>query len=193
MLFVHGYPFDRSMWRHQLAALDGLSRIAPDLRGMGDSDAPDLGYSMETYADDLAALLDTLGDRRVGPLRAFDGWVCGLRVPAPLRRRVGLVLVDTRAEADSPEGREGPGLLGRDSPGAAAPRRSPKPCSRGAGRPDPRTVGATVEQVQAMMAATPGARHRRRTGRHAGPAGQLPLLADLVVFPTWLSWAKRTR
>ena len=32
---------------------------------MGQSDAPDLGYSMETYAADLAALLDLLGRRWV--------------------------------------------------------------------------------------------------------------------------------
>ena len=61
VLLVHGYPLDRSIWSHQVAALDGFRRIAPDLRGMGASDAPDLGYSVETYAADLAALLDALG------------------------------------------------------------------------------------------------------------------------------------
>jgi 3-oxoadipate enol-lactonase len=65
VLFVHGYPFDHTMWTHQIAALEGWCRIAPDLRGMGQSDAPDLGYSMETYAADLAALLDLLGARDV--------------------------------------------------------------------------------------------------------------------------------
>src|SRR6478735_3189632 len=61
ILFVHGYPFDRTIWRAQIDALEGYRRIAPDLRGMGESDAPDLGYGMTTYASDLAALLDTLG------------------------------------------------------------------------------------------------------------------------------------
>ena len=61
ILFIHGYPLDRSIWKHQMEHLDGWRRIAPDLRGMGGSDAPDLGYSMTTYADDLAALLDSLG------------------------------------------------------------------------------------------------------------------------------------
>src|ERR1041385_9105458 len=55
LLFVHGYPLDRTLWQHQLGALTGFRRIAPDLRGLGLSDAPDLGYSMATYADDLAA------------------------------------------------------------------------------------------------------------------------------------------
>src|SRR5256886_1761281 len=32
ILLVHGFPFDRTMWRHQLAALPRWQRIAPDLR-----------------------------------------------------------------------------------------------------------------------------------------------------------------
>jgi hypothetical protein len=61
ILFIHGYPLDRTIWRDQIDGLDGYRRIAPDLRGMGQSDAPDLGYGMGIYADDLAALLDALG------------------------------------------------------------------------------------------------------------------------------------
>ena len=61
VLFIHGYPFDRTIWRDQIDALEGFRRIAPDLRGMGQSDAPDLGYGMAIYAADLAALLDALG------------------------------------------------------------------------------------------------------------------------------------
>ena len=54
ILFVHGYPLDRSIWQDQIVALEGYRRIAPDLRGMGQSDAPDLGYGMSIYAADLA-------------------------------------------------------------------------------------------------------------------------------------------
>jgi YbgC/YbaW family acyl-CoA thioester hydrolase len=61
ILFIHGYPLDRTIWRDQIDNLEGFRRIAPDLRGMGQSDAPDLGYSMSIYAADLAALLDVLG------------------------------------------------------------------------------------------------------------------------------------
>src|SRR5213596_4340495 len=72
VLFVHGFPFDRTMWRHQLAALSRCKRIAPDLRGVGASTAPAGadGYSLARYADDLVAVLDTLG---VGSIA-----VCGL-------------------------------------------------------------------------------------------------------------------
>jgi pimeloyl-ACP methyl ester carboxylesterase len=105
VLFIHGYPFDRSIWTHQVAALEGWSRIAPDLRGMGQSDAPDLGYNMETYAADLAALLDLLGVDEVvlvglsmGGYVAFELW----RAARP--RVAALVLANTRAEPDAPEG-----------------------------------------------------------------------------------------
>jgi len=46
VLFVHGFPLDRTMWRDLVATLTGWRRVAPDLRGMGMSDAPPSRYSM---------------------------------------------------------------------------------------------------------------------------------------------------
>src|SRR5439155_735742 len=48
VLFVHGFPFDRTVWRHQLATLSRVRRIAPDLRGVGGSGTPSAadGYSL---------------------------------------------------------------------------------------------------------------------------------------------------
>ena len=106
ILFVHGFPLDRTVWEHQLAHLEGWQRIAPDLRGFGLSDAPDLGYSLRTYADDLAALLDAL--------HVDEAVICGLSMGGYVafeflrnyRERVrALVLMDTRSEADSAETR----------------------------------------------------------------------------------------
>jgi 3-oxoadipate enol-lactonase len=106
VLFVHGFPFDRSMWRHQLAGLARWKRIAVDLRGVGESRAATGEYSMARYADDLVAVLDALG---VG-----QAVVCGLSMGGyilfELLRRYpdrvrGAVLCDTRAEADSDEAR----------------------------------------------------------------------------------------
>ncbi|MBA2626595.1 MAG: alpha/beta fold hydrolase [Gemmatimonadales bacterium] len=106
ILFIHGFPFDRTMWQHQLAHLDGFRRIAPDLRGMGLSDAPDLGYSMTTYADDLAALLNSLGVDDVVLCGLSMGGYVAFEFLRQWRRRVrALVLMDTRAEADGPETR----------------------------------------------------------------------------------------
>src|SRR5207237_3352317 len=63
VLFVHGFPFDRTVWRHQLATLSRAKRIAPDLRGVGASGAPTSdGYALTRYADDLVTVLGELGD-----------------------------------------------------------------------------------------------------------------------------------
>lgn len=106
VLFVHGYPLDRTLWEHQVVSLEGFQRIAPDLRGFGLSDAPDLGYSMTTYADDLAALLDTLHvDEAVLCGLSMGGYVVFEFLRRHRERVRGVVLMDTRAEADGPEGR----------------------------------------------------------------------------------------
>lgn len=156
VLFVHGYPLDRTMWAHQLAHLDGCQRIAVDLRGFGLSDAPDLGYSLPTYADDLAALLDAL--------QVDDVVLCGLSMGGYVafeflrryRERVrGLVLMDTRAEADSPDmrrARDQQIALARDQ-GAAAIAESM--VARLLSPDTLRRNPMLVEQVRAMMVATP--------------------------------------
>src|SRR5216117_3191394 len=66
VLFVHGFPFDRTVWKHQLAALSRVRRIALDLRGVAASGAASTadGYALERYADDLVAVLDGLGARQ---------------------------------------------------------------------------------------------------------------------------------
>ncbi|MEP7325399.1 MAG: alpha/beta fold hydrolase [Gemmatimonadota bacterium] len=119
LLMVHGYPLDRSIWRHPLENLTSARRIAPDLRGFGASDAPDLGYSMATYAADLAALLDTLGVDQVVLCGLSMGGYVAFEFIRNYRARVrGLVLVATRAEADAAEARRN-----RDAAAAAARER----------------------------------------------------------------------
>jgi len=106
VLLVHGFPFDRSVWRHQLAALARWKRIAPDLRGAGASSAsaaPD-GYSIARYADDLVAILDALG---VGAA-AVCGLSMGGYVTFELLRRyadrvTAVLLVDTKPDPDAPD------------------------------------------------------------------------------------------
>lgn len=108
LLLVHGFPLSSDLYQPQRAALSRRFRvITPDLRGMGRSD-PQPGYSMDTYADDLVALLDHLG---VGQAIMGGMSMGGYVVFALLRRhpdRVkGLILIDTKAAADTEEGRQG--------------------------------------------------------------------------------------
>jgi 3-oxoadipate enol-lactonase len=108
IVLLHAFPFDRRMWWSTAAALAGHRRvIAPDLRGFGDS--PGSGpFSIADLADDVAALLDVLGLSRATILGLSMGGYIALAFAARHGRRLdGLVLADTRAGADSPEGRRG--------------------------------------------------------------------------------------
>ena len=156
ILFIHGYPLDRSIWRHQVEHLDGWRRIAPDLRGMGGSDAPDLGYSMTTYADDLAALLDSLGVDHVVLCGLSMGGYVAFEFLRRHRARVrGLVLVDTRAESDSAEGRRSRDVAAQtareDGTRAVAAAMLPKLFAE----ETEEAVGEPWRQVERMIVATP--------------------------------------
>jgi 3-oxoadipate enol-lactonase len=156
IVFVHAFPLDRSMWAPQVGALVRQGRcIAPDLRGFGTS-PPAPPYSMDQYADDVAALLEALGARpavvvgvSMGGYIAFALW---RRHRATVR---ALVLADTRAGADTDEGRE------------KRRRLIEVARSRGSGTVAEMQIGSmvgettrqrrpeVVETVRAMMAAAP--------------------------------------
>jgi len=62
VVFSHGWPLNADDWDDQLffVASHGYRAIAHDRRGHGRSSQPWDGNDMDTYADDLAALIDTL-------------------------------------------------------------------------------------------------------------------------------------
>jgi non-heme chloroperoxidase len=62
VVFSHGWPLDGDAWDAQMLFLvqKGYRCIAHDRRGHGRSDQPAVGDNMDTYADDLAAVLDQL-------------------------------------------------------------------------------------------------------------------------------------
>jgi 3-oxoadipate enol-lactonase len=107
VLFVHGFPLDRTVWRHLIAPLTGWRRVAPDLRGMGLSDVPADGlYTMGEYADDLVALLDMLALEQVVVCGlSMGGYVAFELLRRHPQRIRALILANTRAEADSAEGK----------------------------------------------------------------------------------------
>jgi non-heme chloroperoxidase len=63
VLFSHGWPLDADVWDDQMVflAAHGFRTIAHDRRGHGRSGQPWDGNDMDTYADDLMTLIETLG------------------------------------------------------------------------------------------------------------------------------------
>jgi non-heme chloroperoxidase len=67
VVFSHGWPLSADAWEDQMLFLAdrGFRCIAHDRRGHGRSSQPWNGNEMDTYADDLAALTETLDLRNV--------------------------------------------------------------------------------------------------------------------------------
>ncbi|MGC5009617.1 alpha/beta fold hydrolase [Streptosporangium sp. DT93] len=62
VVFSHGWPLNADTWDDQmmLVAENGFRAVAHDRRGHGRSSQPWHGNDMDTYADDLATLIETL-------------------------------------------------------------------------------------------------------------------------------------
>jgi YbgC/YbaW family acyl-CoA thioester hydrolase len=185
ILFVHGFPLDRTIWAHQLAHLDGWTRIAPDLRGFGLSDAPDLGYSIPTYADDLAALLDALHVDEVVLCGLSMGGYVAFEFLRRYRERVrGLVLMDTKADSDTPETRRARdqqiALAREHGSGAVAESMLPRLLAPEAYRHNP----SLAERVRTMMTATPVAGIAGAAAAMRDRPDSTPMLGALEGLPT---------
>ena len=77
VVLLHGYAQTSHMWRPLIPQLaKSHTVIAPDLRGFGSSSKPESGYDKKTMAQDIRALLASLGHGRV----AIAGHDIGLMV-----------------------------------------------------------------------------------------------------------------
>jgi len=106
LFFVHGFPLNRETWSKQVEAFKSKHRIiAPDLRGLGGTEATDAPVPMSRYAEDLFALMQHL---ELGPVtlvgHSMGGYVALAFAKAYPQALQGLVLVGTRSGADTPEG-----------------------------------------------------------------------------------------
>jgi pimeloyl-ACP methyl ester carboxylesterase len=134
LVLIHAFPLGAGMWEGQARALPaGWRLIAPDLRGFGGStiDAPDDDPSIADYAGDVEDLLHELHVTSA----AIGGCSMGGYVALALARRApdlirALILIDSRAGADTPEGRANRrgmlALLDREGPSGVARDMMPK-------------------------------------------------------------------
>jgi len=108
IIFIHGFPLNKSMWDMQVDALkDSYRVIAYDIRGHGNSNAGDAEFSINLFVNDLLCLMDAL--------ELDNAILCGLSMGGYVALRAienypelfdALILSDTQCAADSPEGKE---------------------------------------------------------------------------------------
>lgn len=105
VVFIHGFPFDRTMWAPQMLEASVKHRvIAYDVRGHGRSPAGDGQYSVELFVDDLVMLLDYLKVERAVLCGLSMGGYIALRAAERRPERLsGLVLCDTKSGPDTDE------------------------------------------------------------------------------------------
>jgi 3-oxoadipate enol-lactonase len=108
LVLLHGFPFNRTLWREQVESLAARYRVVTvDLRGHGETTATRDPATMEEMAGDVAALLDELGIAVpvvVGGL-SMGGYVALAFTRLFPERVRALLLADTRPQADTGEAR----------------------------------------------------------------------------------------
>jgi pimeloyl-ACP methyl ester carboxylesterase len=106
VVLLHGFTLDLTMWDAQRETLGSMYRvITPDLRGHGKSPAPDGIYPIDEMADDVIELLDELKIAEPVVLGGLSmGGYVAESIAVNYRKRLrGLMLMNTRARADTPE------------------------------------------------------------------------------------------
>jgi 3-oxoadipate enol-lactonase len=183
VVFLHGHPFDRSMWSPQRQPLTrvGFRVVAPDLRGYGATPANSGSVLMADLAADVLALLDRLEIERFAVVGLSMGGLVAMELATGSDRLWALGLVATTAEppseadrarrlrlADAAE-KEGMAPLVEAMDGVCGPR-----CSQ-----------ETVEMVEGMMRANdPVGAAAALRGRAARPDYR-PRLRELEL-PTFI-------
>ena len=107
VLLLHAFPLHSGMWARQIAELEKRHRvIALDYRGLGKSAMPPESMTMELLAQDVRALLQHVRVERAGVAGLSMGGYLAFELyrqqPSLFR---GLALCDTRAGADTDEGK----------------------------------------------------------------------------------------
>lgn len=178
VVFIHGFPFDGSMWAPQLAGLpDGWRGLAPDLRGFGGTEIEALPGEVSTgkriggriaagsepvltmarLADDVAELIDTHADGHavvcglsMGGYVAFELW---RRHPDQIR---GLLLADTRPTSDDDEARENRLRMAQTARASGTAPVAAAMIPSLLATPTQERSLRIVEKVREMITATPG-------------------------------------
>ncbi|HRN25859.1 MAG TPA: alpha/beta hydrolase [Ignavibacteriaceae bacterium] len=108
IMFVHGFPYDHTMWKAQIDELsENYFCVAYDIRGLGESPVGDGQYTMESFVDDLETIITKLKiDKPVLCGLSMGGYI-GLRAMERMQEKFSaVILCDTRSDADNNEGKQ---------------------------------------------------------------------------------------
>jgi 3-oxoadipate enol-lactonase len=105
IIFIHGFPFNKSMWKSQVEALKNKYRlIAYDIRGHGNSDAGTEDFTIDLFVSDLIGLMDGLKiDRAILCGLSMGGYIALSAMEKYKERFDALILADTQCIADTAE------------------------------------------------------------------------------------------
>lgn len=108
IVFLHGFPFDKTMWEKQIEFLKTSYRlIACDIRGFGKSKDEKSLLNMDLFADDLIEFMDKLSiDKAVICGLSMGGFITLNAAKRFPDRFEALILCDTQCIADTAEIKE---------------------------------------------------------------------------------------
>jgi len=108
VIFIHGFPFNKSMWEYQIEVLkDHYRVIAFDVRGHGNADSGKGEFSIVEFAKDLFLFMDALHlDKTTLCGLSMGGYIALTAMQQKPERITSLILCDTQCAADSEEGRK---------------------------------------------------------------------------------------
>lgn len=109
LVLLHGFPLDHQLWEEVVPLLENtFDLIIPDLRGFGESTMGERPENLDTYASDIAGLLDYLGIQQAAIAgHSMGGYIALAFVRLYPERVRGLGLVASQVVGDTPERREG--------------------------------------------------------------------------------------
>ncbi len=105
VIFIHGFPLDKSIWEDQIQAYSGKYRIITfDIRGFGESEEGMETFSIDLFTKDLQGFMDALElEKAVIVGFSMGGYIALDAMRKFPERIIGLALVDTQCQADTEE------------------------------------------------------------------------------------------
>jgi pimeloyl-ACP methyl ester carboxylesterase len=108
IIFIHGFPFDKSMWNPQMDFLKSTRRvIAYDIRGYGKSTPGNEDASISLYADDLIQFMNMLQiNKAIVCGLSMGGYILLNAINRYPQRFSSIILCDTQCISDNPASKE---------------------------------------------------------------------------------------